>query len=53
MRDMDGANDVWARTDALKAPAGGTKALADPGEIGSGFGSQLHFGQIALRLRAY
>jgi hypothetical protein len=50
---MDGAQDLWARTYTLKAPARGTKALADPGKIGSGLGSQPYFGYVALRLRVF
>ena len=49
---MDGAHDLRARADDLKAPARGIKALADPGEIGAGPGSQPHLGHITMRLRA-
>ena len=44
---------ICGPTDAPKAPAGGAKALADLGKIGSGLGWQPHFGHIAPRLRAY
>jgi hypothetical protein len=50
---MDRAQDLWARANALKAPASGIKALAHPGKIGPGHGLQPHFGHIALRLRAF